>query len=320
MELDQRITPENSDPAEEATPETFEQEQDRPMRAASPVLTDQEVLTEPENNSANEPELPLPVIMPKEMTMEDIFYGVKRFEKFRDRSDQANRNIRNLVNQISLAATLMEKVEKARNLLVEGKQNYEEADRLLSEVEYRIEYIQRVKQASRKVGPILFAYELVLFFLLAAGFYALNIHESLAVFREAIIFNTVDFVQFLNSLIWGSLGGIVGALFALWKHIASDQDFDPQYSLWYITTPILGIGLGAFVFLVVQAGFFSLTAGGEGGEIIRSALIIYVLAWICGFKQNVVYEIVRRILDVFRVNTEDQKKTPAAPVEAQPES
>jgi hypothetical protein len=34
-----------------------------------------------------------------------------------------------------------------------------------------------------------------------------------------------------------------------------------------------------------------------------------VLAWISGFKQNVVYEIVRRILDVFRVGESETKSS-----------
>jgi hypothetical protein len=102
---------------------------------------------------------------------------------------------------------------------------------------------------------------------------------------------------------------VVGAIFALWKHVAVDQDFDSQYSMWYITNPVLGIALGGFVFLVIQAGFLSLTASTTGGNAIQSALVIYVLAWVCGFKQNVVYEIVRRILDVFKVDSSSKANT-----------
>ena len=106
-------------------------------------------------------------------------------------------------------------------------------------------------------------------------------------------------------MIWGGFGGVVGALYALWKHIAKEQDFDAQYALWYVTNPILGLALGGFVYLLIQAGFLSLTAGASSGETIHSAAVIYVFAWICGFKQNVIYEIVRRILDVFRVDDKE---------------
>ena len=40
-------------------------------------------------------------------------------------------------------------------------------------------------------------------------------------------------------MIWGGLRGEVGALHALWRHVARDEGFDKQFTLWYITSPIL---------------------------------------------------------------------------------
>ena len=76
------------------------------------------------------------------------------------------------------------------------------------------------------------------------------------------------------------MGGVVGAFFALWKHVAVDQDFDSQYAMGYLTNPIMGVALSGFVFLVFQAGVLSLTTGGSGGEAIQFALVVYVLAWV----------------------------------------
>ena len=100
----------------------------------------------------------------------------------------------------------------------------------------------------------------------------------------------------------------MGGLYALWKHAADTQDFDAQYRMWYLTNPILGISVGAFIFLVIRAGLFSLVAGTSQTTPISSAWLIYAAAWIAGFKQNVVYQVVHRILNVFQVN--DSGTTP----------
>ncbi|WP_299028325.1 hypothetical protein [uncultured Thermanaerothrix sp.] len=226
------------------------------------------------------------------------------FERnFIDRVDGVRDSIRSTVNNPQKAVTFLDLLEKAQNLFGQGSEYYEEAERLLSEVEYYLAFMERVRRASQRVGFPLFLYEIFWFSVLAWGVLQINLAPTYEVIRNASPIAEVNLVHLLSSLIWGGLGGVVGALYALWKHVAKEQDFDPQYTMWYLTNPVLGVMLGGFVFLVIQAGFFSLTAGIEPGFNIRSAFVIYVLAWISGFKQNVVYEIVRRILDVFRVET-----------------
>ncbi|MFN7035608.1 MAG: hypothetical protein ACK4SN_04505 [Bellilinea sp.] len=253
---------------------------DRPMRAVFPIL------------EGDENKKPL---------VTDDFITPERIQALHDRASYALERIKGEINKIELAGQLFDKIESSRQLLFDGKDNFEESERLIVEVEHRLDFIQRVKQSSRTVGLRLFVYELFIFLALITVFVLANIEPQASIINQASPFASVNLVQFINTLLWGGFGGVVGALYALWKHIAAEQDFDPQYALWYITNPLLGIALGAFVFLVFQAGFFSLTAGTEENVTIRSALVIYVFAWVSGFKQNVVYEIVRRILDVFRV-------------------
>lgn len=272
--IDERIEEGNTEENEHVIPE------DRPMRAVFPVL-----------ESEGE----------KVVTRGNEFVTPERIQALHERATHALERIKSEVNTIELAGQLFDKIERGRQLLFEAEDNFEEAERLIVEVEHRLDFIARVKQASRTVGLRLFIYELVVFVMLIAVFVITNIEPQASQINQASPFASVNLVQFINTLLWGGFGGVVGAFYALWKHIAAEQDFDPQYALWYITNPLLGVALGAFVFLVFQAGFFSLTAGMEENVTIRSALVIYVFAWVSGFKQNVVYEIVRRILDVFRV-------------------
>jgi hypothetical protein len=62
----------------------------------------------------------------------------------------------------------------------------------------------------------------------------------------------------LACALWGGVGGVVDAFFALHTHFAR-QDFDRQYWPWYYFHPILGLSMGAVVFLVLQAGLLAIS-------------------------------------------------------------
>ena len=47
---------------------------------------------------------------------------------------------------------------------------------------------------------------------------------------------------------------MIGAWLSLVKHISKDQDFDRQHTLWYINSPVMGIGVGAVIYLILRAG------------------------------------------------------------------
>lgn len=284
---------------------------DRPAGAADPILTEAATEDWPGEPTAEVP-LPTHADLPGETDMVNLLVKREALVKLWKRSEAAQEAINSFINNIKTATALLELVRQARNEILAGKDHFEEADRLLSEAEYRIDFYQRMVKSARRIGGWLLAYEVLWLIGLGICVALLNLTQTRPSLQT--VFTAVDVSQFLNSLVWGGLGGVVGALYALWKHVADDQDFDSQYAMWYITNPVLGVALGAFVFLIIQAGFFSLTAGANAGQTIQSAAVIYVLAWICGFKQNVVYEIVRRILDVFRVNvqtesTETEKTT-----------
>jgi hypothetical protein len=237
--------------------------------------------------------------------MLELLVGNARIRRLWTRAETLSSQVNQSVSQPARAEELIAKIERARSLILAGRDRFEETDRLLSEVEFRLTATRRAHEAGRAMGPWLLGYEVLWLALLAVAFYFVNLTPMVTSVYLAPPLDRVSVIQFLNSLIWGSMGGLVGALYALWKHIGDQQDFDRQYTIWYVTNPILGLALGAFVFLIIQAGFLSLTAGSED-DAIRSASVIYVLAWVAGFKQNVVYEMVRRVLDVFRVNTEDK--------------
>ena len=202
---------------------------------------------------------------------------------------------------------MLEQIRSATTLILSGKDKYEEAERSLNEVEYRLSYSRRVKVWSDSIAYPLLAYEV--FWLLVLGLGALFIPSilSTAITRvNGFSPNSLpDFIQFddlflgVSTALWGGLGGVVGAMYALWRHVSLKQDFNPQHKMWYYTQPIMGIPIGVVIFLIVRIGIgFTI----EGVLDFASPYAIYMMAWIAGFQQNVLYEIIRQILKLFRVN------------------
>jgi hypothetical protein len=96
-------------------------------------------------------------------------------------------------------------------------------------------------------------------------------------------------VGILACAIWGCLGGIVDALKGLIEHFTY-QDFDRQFQSWYFLHPLLGLSLGAVVYLIFQAGLASVgnsvsTTGTVTVQVGITALSI-AIAFLAGFKQT----------------------------------
>lgn len=309
------------EPVGEGLPEG---EVDRRMHAAEPILSDSEADrltgrmdasdTAPADSTGTQESLTAPAAvaapepLPADQELVDKLIHLHDLNDLLRRVDAAQKEITRKVFNLPIAKMLIDKLRQAQNEIMAGKDHFDEADALITEVEHRLAFHQRMKEDSRKYAPRLLAYELVCLLIFGAGVAIVNFPSvPIASFLKSAE-GLIDLTQFANSMLWGGLGGVVGALYALWKHVSDDQDFDAQYWMWYVTNPILGVALGGLIFLLIQAGFLSLTAGNTSTGI-QSAAVIYVLSWICGFKQNVVYELVRRILDAFRITGESSSQS-----------
>jgi hypothetical protein len=93
----------------------------------------------------------------------------------------------------------------------------------------------------------------------------------------------------LACAIWGCLGGIVDAFMALMKHFTS-RDFDSQFQTWYFIHPLMGISLGAVVYLIFQAGLASVgnsvTTTGTATVQVGITSLSIAIAFLAGFKQT----------------------------------
>ncbi len=282
------------------------------MRGAPLFSADASLPPGPERTSAPPPipdaePTPNPVVVTKLVSMQEM-------ERLWKHIGEIEGLIKEKVNNLDMAREMFDELRVARAYLMAGREHYEEAKRYVDEVEYRITLLQRVQEASRTVGWRLFWYEIAALVLLTAGLFGLPylVHKyaHLLGYKEtanAALESVLWLVNGVKSTLWGGLGGVTGALYALWRHVARDQDFDPQYRMWYYTNPIMGVVLGAFIYLVMEAGIISMTTVQKSGEI--AAAPIFVLAWLSGFQQNVAYDIVRRLLKVFQVGENGKSKS-----------
>ncbi len=242
-----------------------------------------------------------------ETDMLELLITKKRVNDLWDRIEQARLGVAKNITSASLARSLYEQIERARNELLAGRDHYEEAERSLSEVEFRVATFPQVAKESYswKGGLGLLFYEILwmIFYIIlilflpsaVAGFLEARLGDTLG----SVFGSTEDIHIFIVSLMMGGFGGVVGALYALWLHIARDQDYSNQYVMWYLTNPLMGMLLGGVMFLFIKGGLIAVTP--ESGADIDSPYIIYILAWIVGYQQNVAYDIIRRVLRVFRI-------------------
>ncbi|MBI3159259.1 MAG: hypothetical protein HYZ26_06640 [Chloroflexi bacterium] len=234
----------------------------------------------------------------KAFAMSALFLTDERLMRLWSRMDAAQQSIRIAVPSIDIARRLLVEVETARNLLLRNRDNYEEAERAVGSVELEVTIIQRSISES-KVATRLLLYELAWSVVFMAILVASGIGINLPFLEPTLLFA-------INGAAWGGLGGIVGAIYALWRHVTHEMDFSKSYSLWYITNPIMGIFLGVVMYLIMLAGLFSLTLGSDAGEI-SSPFVIYVVAFIVGYRQNVAWDLIRRIIKaLFQLNDSNE--------------
>ena len=100
---------------------------------------------------------------------------------------------------------------------------------------------------------------------------------------------------FLPAL-YGGLGGVVGALWVLIKHMVKVRDFDPIHTPWYVLNPFMGMVLGAITYFLLRATTFILGASpaqfGDPGE----QFGLYFLSVVVGFNQNVLWALIDRVI------------------------
>jgi hypothetical protein len=187
-------------------------------------------------------------------------------------------------------------LEGTRAALLRGAAGVSEAEKLLRQAQGLLQARDDSRRWAGTFGFGILGYQL-LFLLVFGG--ALAFDRSLAAWispitRSAGAGAMHDILPFWDTMIWGGIGGILSALYALYWHIAELQDFDYQYNMWYVVQPIMGSILGAFVYLVAMAALLAL----RSDVATAAGWLPAALACLFGFRQKLVFELLDKLMEV----------------------
>ena len=139
-------------------------------------------------------------------------------------------------------------LSEARNLLLLGDPgNLNLAERRVNQVKYAINRVDQTNRWGKSYGWTLFGFELAA---LALVVVALLLDQrlawsiSMALGSAAPAASMAELFGPWNMMLWGAIGGIIGALYSLHWHVSVQQDFDRQYTLWYVVQPFMGFVFG----------------------------------------------------------------------------
>jgi hypothetical protein len=245
-----------------------------------------------------------PFLRPKDTGVtpgsESLLVSDIRINWLRERADQLEIRIEHEIDNPPLSRLLLEQLKIVRDRNIKNREQFDEAERVLNEVENRINLAQRVRAWSASVRMRLILLEIAFAMLIIIGLIFLpdavgSTSLSFLPAQASGILSSLDYL--INSMLWGGLGGVFSALIGLQTHKVLEEDVDRNWAVWYIATPFMGIVLGAFLFLILRA-ILLLVFPSTGGSI-PVDWVLYVASWVVGFQQNFAYELVERVMKIF---------------------
>lgn len=208
------------------------------------------------------------------------------------RANQAQQDVNKHITTLYIAQPLLDHIQMAQEQLIAGKDNYEQAKRHIDEVEYRLQLSLKLETWSRTIILPIFIY---------LGFWFISLATVLLMLAEQLFAPQFSYTTYLiGSMIWGGIGGTIGALLPLIKHFSEYQDFSKQHTWWYYASPFLGTAMGAIIYLFVSTGALSIVESKN----ISFPMIIYIFAGLSGYQHNIFTNLVKRMLKTLQINDE----------------
>jgi len=188
---------------------------------------------------------------------------------------------------------------EARQILIESPENYVAVESRMMQVQVTMSRTTESRSQAARYGPRILGYEVLWLALFLSGLvFAAPLAEFFTRSGAMTGATANDMFPFWNTLMWGGIGGIIGALYALWWHVSDQQDFERQYLMWYLVQPIMGTVLGGIVFLLLTGGFLLLQVKPSDANA-GARLIPYLVAVLAGFRQNFIYGQFDRLIALF---------------------
>ncbi|MBN1937507.1 MAG: hypothetical protein JW934_22810 [Anaerolineae bacterium] len=174
-------------------------------------------------------------------------------------------------------------LREAQDILMEKPRQFDEAKYKVNQVKTLLQRRNAVITSTRTNAWWVFGYDILWIIVL-----------FLLVFFVNPKFAKTGIEALWNTLLWGGIGGVVGGFYGLYRHASELQDFDKQYTMWYVAQPIIGLLLGGAIHLIMNAGFLAVNV--EGTEVTMQWLPA-LLAFLGGFRQRFVLDLIANVVD-----------------------
>jgi len=241
--------------------------------------------------------------------LEDQLVTSKRVDALWDEiTETYNIVVNDVRGHFKTTGQALEDLRQARELLLAGKENFDNAEELMYGVKSRLRLEEKVRQWSRTQGVWLGTYLVLWLMLLSLGSTA-----TTKIAELALAFKLPEWMgDTYFPALTGALGGVIGALWVLVKHTTRNRDFDPIHTLWYAANPFMGGALGVVTYFIVRGGGGLTTSVLSGGADFKMssevAVTLYAICIVVGFNQNILWALIDRFLKaVFPQKEEDSK-------------
>jgi len=217
-----------------------------------------------------------------------------------------------IVAELSTREALAEKalslLQEARDTLLEDPRNYDIAELKVHQARAILQRVKDARAWGSSYGAKLLAYELAWLLVLLI---LLVFEKPIAMGLSSLwsVPSTVAGMSMLfpmwTTMLWGGIGGVVGALYSLHWHVSVLQDFDKNQWMYYVVHPIMGVILGGIIYLIASAGFLAM--GAEVTRLNEEQLrwLPALIACLAGFRQKFAYELLDRVMQVLGRRPED---------------
>lgn len=236
---------------------------------------------------------------------------------------------RDLSGNRALANDALQKLNEARTILLSDRGLYPDAELRVQQVKVMLRQSKTSVADAQRYAGILVALNVAMIFVLLAllvldraiaqtlvnngvspGFPLPLVTET----GRVIPLSMAMFFLPWYTMLWGGIGGAIGALVDLLRY-RGRREYDSEYNSYYLVWSIMGLVLGAIVYYLFTGGFFLIGAISQNPDVqdpvsqilTATSPILILIAIAVGIGQSTVYEMLDRVVrTVTGSKTEEQ--------------
>jgi len=198
------------------------------------------------------------------------------------------------------SSTALKLLHEARTILIERPYAFADAELRVQAAHTLINRTEESRRVAGQYWPRLLLYEVGWALLLFIGLiFEKPLGTWIGLLSGTVASSMLDIFPVWGTMLVGGIGGVICALWSMWWHVSDQQDYDPQYNLWYMVQPIQGMVLGIIVYLIIAGGFLAMQTDISSPQAGKAAQYFpWLIAAIAGIRQTFVYELLDRIIRI----------------------